>query len=236
VSTASITRRDRDNVASMERWASVVAGSGLVWMGLRRRSVPGLGVAALGSALLERGLTGSCRVYRKLGIDTAAPPDLLRIMDVIQVSAPPDEVYAFWRDFENLPLFMRHVESVTPEPDGRSRWVAKFTGGPPVSWQAEVVEDVPGQLLAWRSLPGSDVDNAGTITFTELPGGRGTGVRVDILYRPPAGRLGEPLARLLSPLLREQIHADVRCFKAMIETGEVPTTDGQPSARENGEA
>ena len=235
MATASIIR-ERDNVAFVERWASLVAGGGLVWLGLRRRSVPGLGVAALGSALVERGLTGSCRVYRKLGIDTAAPAEPLRIVDTVQVSVPPDVVYAFWRDFQNLPRFMRHLQSVTPEADGRSRWVAKLTGGPALSWTAEVVEEVPGHRLCWRSLPGADVDNAGSVSFIELAGGRGTGVRVDIVYRPPAGRLGEPLARLLTPVLREQIHADVRRFKAVIEAGEAPTTEGQPSARERGEA
>ncbi|HEX6739134.1 MAG TPA: SRPBCC family protein, partial [Vicinamibacteria bacterium] len=123
---------------------------------------------------------------------------------------------------------MWHLESVTPEPNGRSRWVAKLTGAPTLSWEAELVEDRPGEHLSWRSLPGSDVDNAGTVRFVELPAGRGTGVRVDLLYRPLAGPLGQPFARLLTPLVRQQIHEDVRRFKSVIEAHEVPTTEGQP--------
>jgi uncharacterized membrane protein len=225
-STPARTNGDAGGAAPAERWATVLAGSGLLWYGLRRRSLPGLGMAALGGALLQRGAKGT-RISRALGLEAAEP---LHITEAVQVSATPEQVYRFWRDLQNLPRFMRHLESVTPQPDGRiSRWVARLSGAPEMSWDAEVVEDTPGQVMAWRSLPGADVENAGTVRFVELPHGRGTGVRVDILYRPPAGALGRPFARLLTPVVRQQIREDVRRFKSVIEAGEAPTTEGQPS-------
>jgi uncharacterized membrane protein len=222
-----------DNVAPAERWASMLAGGGLLWFGLRRRSLPGLGFAALGGALLERGATGTCRLYRALGIDTAAA-EPLHVVEAMQVNAPPATVYAFWRDLQNLPRFMRHLESVTPQGGGRSRWVARLVGSPPLSWDAEIVQETPDQALAWRSLPGADVENAGMVSFVELPAGRGTGVRVDLVYQAPAGELGRAFARLLTPVVRQQIREDVRRFKSVLEAREVPTTEGQPRGDEEG--
>jgi len=216
----------RTNLDVYERGASALAGLTLTYLGLRRRSAFGLGVAALGGALLERGVTGHSRVYRAFGVDRSVPPPL-RIVEAMQVSAPPASAYAAWRDFSLLPRFMRHLKSVTVD-DGRSRWVARFSGLPEIAWEADLVRDEPGEAVAWQSRPGADVDNAGIVTFRELPWGRGTGIRTEILYRPAAGSLGASLARLLSPLTEQQIREDVRRFKSLIEAREIPTTEGQP--------
>jgi uncharacterized membrane protein len=217
----------RTNLDVYERGASALAGITLTYLGLRRRSAFGLGVAALGGALLERGVTGHSRVYRAFGVDRSVPQPL-RIVEAMQVSAPPASAYAVWRDLSQLPRFMKHLKSVTVDEGGRSRWVARFSGLPEIAWEAELVRDEPGEAVAWQSRPGADVDNAGIVSFRELPWGRGTGIRAEILYRPAAGSLGASLARLLSPLTEQQIREDIRRFKSLIEAREIPTTEGQP--------
>ena len=138
-----------------------------------------------------------------------------------------DELYRFWRNFQNLPRFRVHLESVTE--DGRiSRWVARGPAGQSVTWDAEIVDDQPGRLIAWRSLPGSDVDNMGQVRFEPAPRGRGAVVRVHVQYSPPGGRLGAAVAKLYGEEPNQQVREDLRRFKQLIETGEIPTTEGQP--------
>src|SRR6185503_10584922 len=103
------------------------------------------------------------------------------------VNRPPQEVYSFWRNFENLSRFMKHLESVHEHGEGRSHWVAKGPAGSTVEWDATIIADVPGEVITWRSLEGSDVDHAGAVRFEEAPGGRGTIVKVNFQYNPPAG-------------------------------------------------
>jgi uncharacterized membrane protein len=136
-----------------------------------------------------------------------------------------EEVYAFWRNFENLPRFMRHLESVTVSGDRRSHWVAKAPAGKSVEWDAEILEDRPNELISWRSLPGADVYNAGTVQFQPASGGRGTEVRVTLEYHPPFGKLGSRIAMLFREEPGQQVYDDLRNFKQVMETGEILLSD-----------
>ncbi|MFL6254612.1 MAG: SRPBCC family protein [Pyrinomonadaceae bacterium] len=143
----------------------------------------------------------------------------------IIVNASAEEVYGFWRDFENLPQFMRYLESVTVTGEGRSHWVAKAPGGS-VEWDAEITEDRPNQLIAWRSLEGSEVETSGTVRFEPAVGGRGTVVHVQLDYNPPGGKLGALFAKLFGEDPDGQMQIDLRRFKQVIELGEVVVSDG----------
>lgn len=148
-----------------------------------------------------------------------------RVTHVVTVNKSAEEVYGFWRNFENLPRFMRHLVSVTDMGGGRSRWKAMAPAGATVEWDAQVTEDRPNELISWRSLPGADVRNAGTVTFMPAAGGRGTEVRVDLEYRPPAGKLGSMVAMLFREEPGQQVHDDLRNFKQVLEVGEVLLSD-----------
>jgi uncharacterized membrane protein len=142
----------------------------------------------------------------------------------IVVNASPEELYQFWHDFENLPRFMRHLESVKVEGE-RSHWVAKGPAGLTVEWDAIVTEDRPAELIAWRSLEGSEVQNSGSVRFERAPGGRGTVVHVEIDYSPPGGAVGALVAKLFGEEPEGQLQTDLRRFKQVVETGEVVISD-----------
>jgi uncharacterized membrane protein len=144
------------------------------------------------------------------------------------INASPDDIYARWRDFESLPTFMYHLESVTTTGDRRSHWVAKAPAGTTVEWDAEVTEDVPGQVIAWRSLEGASVENSGSVRFMPAPGGQGTEVHVVMEYSPPGGALGSVVAKLFGEEPNQQIGDDVRRFKQLVETGEIARSEGSP--------
>jgi uncharacterized membrane protein len=146
----------------------------------------------------------------------------------ITINAAAEEVYRRWRAFERLPEFMYHLESVTPAGDGRWHWVAKGPAGATVEWDAVVTQDVPGQSIAWQSVEGSSVDNAGSVRFQPAPGGRGTEVHVEIDYSPPGGAIGAAVAKVFGEEPNQQIGDDLRRFKQLIETGEIARSDGAP--------
>jgi uncharacterized membrane protein len=143
----------------------------------------------------------------------------------VTVRRPVEEVYAFWRDFENLPRFMRHLESVTVTGERRSHWKALAPAGQTVEWDAETTEDRPNELIAWRSLPGASVYNAGEVRFAPAPGGRGTELRVTLEYDPPFGKLGSKVAMLFREEPGQQVADDLRHFKQVMETGEIVLSD-----------
>jgi uncharacterized membrane protein len=149
----------------------------------------------------------------------------------IHVNRSPEEVYGFWRNFQNFPRFMFHLESVQVTGEKRSHWVAKAPAGTSVEWDAEIVQEIPNQLIAWRSLEGSTVTHSGQVRFERAPGGRGTIVRVAIEYRPPAGAIGAAIAKIFGREPGQQIREDLRRFKQLIEAGEILTTEGQPAGR-----
>jgi uncharacterized membrane protein len=142
------------------------------------------------------------------------------------INSTPEELYRLWRDFENLPRFMRHLERVRVTGEGRSHWVARAPAGTTVEWDAEVTEDRPNELIAWRSLEGADVDNRGSVRFDPAPGNRGTIVRVEMSYDPPAGALGALVAKLFGEEPGAQAREALRCLKQVVETGEVVLSDG----------
>lgn len=156
------------------------------------------------------------------------PPEAIRAETTITVSRPADEVYRLWRDLEQLPRFMEHLESVEEIKAGRWRWVARAPAGKKVKWHAEIVEDRPGHLIAWRSVGRGDVTNAGWVRFAPAPGDRGTEITVEVHYVPPGGRAGAAVAKLLGENPQQQVRDDVRRFKQVIETGEVVRSEGSP--------
>jgi uncharacterized membrane protein len=153
----------------------------------------------------------------------------ITVRKAITVAKPAGETYDFWRRLEQLPRFMAHLESVETLGDRRSRWRAKGPAGRTVAWEAEVVEDRAGELIAWRSLPGADVENSGSVHFAPAPGGRGTEVVVELRYRPPAGGIGAAAAKLLGEDPPTQLSDDLRRFKQVLETGEVVRSEGGPA-------
>jgi uncharacterized membrane protein len=161
-------------------------------------------------------------------------PGPLRLEATVTVNKSPEETYAFWRDLTNLPRFMTHLESVTPAADGgtRSHWVARAPFGTSVSWDAEVTSEDPGRRLAWRSLPGSRIDNSGTVHFATAPGDRGTEVKVVLHYDVPGGRLGRAVAKLFGEEPVQQVRDDLRRFKQVLETGDIVRSDGLPGGTE----
>ena len=143
----------------------------------------------------------------------------------VTIRQPVEMVYAFWRNFENLPRFMNHLESVRVTGDRQSHWVAKAPAGQTVEWDAETVEDRRDELIAWRSLPGSSVPNSGQVRFEPAAGGRGTEVHVELRYDPPGGKLGALVAKLFGEEPAQQVAGDLRRLKQVLETGEVLHSD-----------
>lgn len=227
----------KQNVGRGERMASVAAGSILGLLGLGRRDWWGLGIAGVGAALMYRGATGRCSAYKALGIDTAEHDGSagregdVRVTASFLINKPADELYNFWRQFENLPKFMRHLNSVRQVDQRYSHWVAKAPKlyGGTVEWDAEITTDVPNSRIEWRSLEDSDVHHHGSVEFAPALGDRGTKVTVRLAYQPPGGQLGRWTAKLFGEEPEQQIHDDLRNFKRIMEIGEVLTIEGQPN-------
>jgi len=219
------------NVGDFERVLSVVGGGALALYGLRR-SLGNLLLMLGGGALIYRGLTGHCAAYQAMGITTAnqEPSHSSTLEATITVNKPAPEVYRFWRHLENYPRFMKHLESVISIGEKRSHWVARGPLHMPLIWDAELLEERENTLLSWRSLPGSDVDNTGTVRFRELPNGRGTEVRLRLAYALPGGITAVALAKFFQTLTVGQLKEDLRHFKQIIEAGETPTIANQPAA------
>lgn len=166
--------------------------------------------------------------------DSPTPEDnriAVRVRQSVTVNRPAEELYSFWRDFQNLPRFMQHLESVEVTSDRRSRWTARGPLGKHVRWEAEITEDRPGELIAWRSVDGSAVENSGTVRFEPASGDRGTVIRAELEYYPPAGLLGATVAKLLGEEPQGQLKEDLHRLKQLLEAGEIITTKGQPAGR-----
>lgn len=209
-----------------ERLLSGLGGVALVTLGLSSRRTGGWLAAALGGLLLYRGISGHSWLFEALGLSTrpeSHSPRIsvhgnrgIRVEKTVIVRREPEELYRTWRNFENLPHFMRHLESVWVRDDKRSHWVARGPADTRIEWDAEVINDHENEMIAWRSLPDSDVDNAGSVRFRRVPGG--TEVRVTLEYDVPGGVFGAALAKLFHEEPSQQIEDDMRLFKQMMET------------------
>jgi uncharacterized membrane protein len=212
------------NVGETERVVSAVAGGALLVFGLRRMSLGGLTLAAIGAALGYRAVTGHCDVYERLGIDAGGAHRNIgnlgvKIDESIVVNAPPERVYAVWRNLENLPRLLSHVERVDVVDATRSRWTVRGPAGAAVSWDAELINDKPGELIAWRTTDSTLVNHAGSVTFE--PAGQSTRVRVSLQYDPPGGRFGHAVASLVSADAGTQVAYDLSAFKRAFEEGKL---------------
>lgn len=159
---------------------------------------------------------------------------MLEVRRSVTVNRPPDEVYRFWRDFENLPRFMEHLQAVRTTGDRRTHWVAKGPAGATIEWDAEMLEDRPNELISWRSVGDSDIRNEGVVRFTKAPADRGTEVHVELRYDAPGGKAGAAVAKLFGEEPTQQIRDDLRRFKQVLETGEVVLSDGSPEGAGQG--
>lgn len=230
------------NVGKTERFISVVAAAAVAAVGLRRKRLRPLLLPVAGS-LFSRGVTGRCAVNRAIGRNSARGGRVSPVASVrrgegvkveksVVVNKPVQEVFQFWRNFENLPRFMDHLESVTVIDETRSHWVAKAPAGTRVEWDAVIHNEIEGQLIAWRSLPGADINNAGSVHFSPVAGDGGpTEVRVVLSYEPPAGKVGAAVAKLLGEEPSRQVADDLRRFKQVMEASEVTGNSKHPAGR-----
>ena len=222
--------RMKMNVGSTERWLSIAAGGALAVYAAKRRS-PIAGIASVG--LLLRGITGHCSVREALGISSADSDGRqaaqgseararlsgsggVLVEESVTINRGIQDVYRFWRQLENLPQFLGHLQAVTPRSDGTSHWVARGPVGP-VEWDARIINDVENKVLGWQSLDGSAVATAGSVNFRETPDG--TSVRVRFQYDPPGGKVGAALAAMLGEEPGHSVREDLGRLKLLLEKG-----------------
>jgi uncharacterized membrane protein len=216
------------SLSDAEKWVALGTGALLLVLGASRRSAVGAWLAVSSAPLLYRGFTGSwpgiVEHYVRPG-DTKIALGGARGMHVresIRLERPVADVYRFWRRLENLPRFMAHLDRVAETADGKSHWVACGPAGLAVEWDAEIINDIENKVLAWKSLPGSDVVTAGSVNFDAVRGGRSTQISVHLQYAPPAGKAGALLASLFGRAPSQTVREDLRRFKQLLEAGEVP--------------
>ncbi|HET7230591.1 MAG TPA: SRPBCC family protein [Longimicrobium sp.] len=218
------------NMGRNDRLASVLGGAGLALLGARKRGVAGTLLGTFGAALIARGASGHCPVYQALGASSTAglprkrpraEEDLkpgVSVNTTLTVPATPEEAYAVWRDFTNAPRYMDRIARVEVLDDTRSRWTATGPMGRSWTWESQVVEDSPGELIAWESLPGADLPNRGWVQFVPTGGdGRQTEVRYFVEFDPPGGVIGDAIAHAFHDAPREMVRGDLRRFRALLE-------------------
>ena len=226
------------NVNNVERAISIIGGGTALLIAAKRPSWGGLCLSLLAGSLLHRGITGHCVAYSALNISshrdgrTAAVARDIHVEKSLTINRSTEELYAYWRTFENLPRIMPHLESVVSLDSQRSHWVAVGPAGKRFEWDAEIYNEKPNELIAWRSLPDSDVVNAGSVHFEAGPSGRGTQVTVVLNYNVAGGKLTAMFAKLFGAEPGQMIEEDLRRFKQLMEAGEIATIEGQPSGRE----
>ena len=235
---AQLTRpASRVNVGTAERAISLASGLAMIYYILSRRpdmkfSLP---MSMDAGYLIYRGATGHCVIYEMMEIDRSEKGIKgIRARRSVTVNLPREKLYRIWRNFENLPRFMTHLQRVDVHDEDsrkRSHWVAKAPFGREIAWDAEVTEERENEYIVWRSLPGSTVQSEGNIQFKDAPGGRGSIVTVSMRYNPPAGSMGAAVAKLFGEEPGQQLNDDLRHFKQMMETGEIVSVEGQSSGR-----
>jgi uncharacterized membrane protein len=210
----------RKRLSTVDSWLSLIGGGTLLAVGLQRgvsrRSALGYSLAAGGGALLYNGL-------RPRNRQSGAHVEVS-----YTINKPAEELYRYWRNFENLPKFMTHLESVRPTGTRGAHWEARGPLGRRFSWDTEITEERSNEYIVWRSVEGSLLKAAGAVQFRPAPGDRGTEVTVAIDYRPAGGSVSQFLAELLGPAPRRLLREELRHFKQLMEAGEIPSTEGQP--------
>jgi uncharacterized membrane protein len=227
------------NIGEGQRLISAIAGAGLLVEGWRRRSLAGGALAVAGISLLYRAASGFCPALNAMGIDMRDSQDTNRlgrrkvaseqatkIRRTIEINRPPNDLYRFWRSLDNLPKIMSHLESVQIITDRFSHWVVKtMTGLPTIEWDAEIINDVEGERIGWRSLNDAAVDHAGSVEFEPIgTDGRRTKLTVTMQYAPIAGRLGTAVAKLIGEDPERKIADDLQRFKESMEAGKAVTS------------
>ena len=211
------TRRHGPNGASqseaLQRWGMVIGGSALALYAIARKR-PAIAMAAAGGLIAYKGARMGTHSYRARAS--------------FAMNCSPEEAYRMWRNFENLPLFMRHLQSVQTDENGRSEWTAVGPMNTRVEWRAEITEERENELIAWQSTEDSELPNRGRVRFRRAPGNRGIIVTAEMQYEPPAGALGKAVAFMMGKDPEFTIREDLRRFKALMEAREIPTTEGQP--------
>jgi uncharacterized membrane protein len=215
------------NVSDWERLASVAAGTALLVLGTRQRPANRAATSA-GASLVARGITGFCPMNAILGRSADRSDTRIalggdrgvHVYESITINRPASELFRFWRDFSNLPRFMEHLDDVRVISPVRSIWTAKAPVGMRVKWEADVINEIEGELIGWQSTDNADVATAGSVRF--IPSDNGTEIVVHLQYEPPAGKLGSMVASMFGEEPSQQIRSDLRRLKMMLETGDVP--------------
>jgi uncharacterized membrane protein len=225
------------NVGPIERAVSVAAGAALLWTATAGRKTRLSGLALAG-ALLYRGLSGQCHLYRVLGIDRSAKhhdgavaAHGVHFDRTVIIASPPGKIFEFWRNGQNLPKIIDHLETVEMTGPKHSKWVAKGPLGAKWRWEAEITDERPPEFLAWKSLAGSEIDTTGSLRLEKLTHDRGTAVRLVLAYQPPGGRLTATLSRWFGANVESELFEGLRRMKQILEAGEIPTVDHQPQGR-----
>ncbi len=222
------------NITTWERAASVALGTAVVATAAvhERRMKP---AAAVGLALVARGVTGYCpatAATRRARSSRIARRRTRRITlrEAMTIRRPVGDIFEFWRHPRNLPRVMRHLERVDEVGQGRSHWVLRGPAGLRFEWDAETIQQIDNRVIAWRSLPGADVTSAGAVHFRSH-GDHATSLVVFLEYDPPGGRFANALARAFGQSPASELREDLRALKQTLEAGEVPTVTGQPAGR-----
>ncbi len=228
------TSGERQAEASdMERWASLIGGGALVLMGLRQASLRGVLTALAGGGLIYQGASKHSTIQQAQEAIGLNKP--IKVEKTVTINKPAEELYRYWHNFENLPSFMKHLKSVkvyNEKPGARrSHWIANAPLGNSVEWDADILEDRENELISWASVEGADIENSGFVRFQPAPANRGTEVKVVLEYNPPGGTLAAIFAKLFGEEPEQQIGDELRRFKMLMETGEIATTEGQPSGK-----
>ncbi len=242
-SLTDILTNTQPNLGTNERIASSVGGGALIAYGLKRGDTIGVLLSLLGGGIFLRGATGHCQVYDALDINksnespkqkskaaTGWLSGKVHVTKSVTINKSPAELYQFWHNFENLPLFMNHLESVTVKDGKQSHWKAKAPLGYSVEWDAQTTDDRENEHIAWKSLEGADIPNSGMVEFKPTLT-RGTEVKVTLTYEPPAGKFGSYVAKLFGEAPSQQVEEDLRRFKRLMETGMIVHIEGQSSGR-----
>ena len=219
------------SISDKEKWASIVGGGAMVLLGLRQGSLRGVLTALAGGGLAYRAATSEKSLPEAVA-DATGINQPVRVSKAVTISnKSPEELYTYWHDFENLPTFMKHLQSVTVIDQTRSHWVATAPLGQSVEWDADIIGDIPNEFIAWASAENADVENSGFVKFVPAPGERGTEVHVTMEYRIPGGQVTATLAKLTGEEPEVQLTDELHRFKQLMEAGEIATTEGQPSGR-----